>query len=438
VEAVVKKPAFGCQMCGQCVLHDTGMTCPMGCPKQMRNGPCGGLGPNGECEVDPTMTCVWLKAYRRDARSPFRGHVHNLLPPVDWRLQGTSSWLNLLTGADQRAAILAPTIPAPAAEPYTDGRFERALRARERFVVVSEVNPPDGADLTALRALGRAMAEFADVVSVTEHGAARNHLSSVPAAIALEQEGVETIATFTCRDRNRIALQGDLLGASALGVRNVLLVTGNHPVVGDHPNAKPVFDLDSINLLRTARRLRDEGVFESGRALTETPKLFLGAACAPFAEPRDERPGRVAKKVAAGADFVISQHVFEPDVFRRFVSGVAARGLLDRLHVLGAVAVLPDVSVAERLNRVLTGFTIPTAIVTRLRQARDPQDTGIEIAAELLAEICGIEGVRGSLIAALGGGSGASGHAMGGSDLADAEIQREVLRRAGLLRAAHA
>src|SRR5581483_8116960 len=151
VEAAIKKPAFGCQMCGQCVLHDTGMTCPMGCPKQMRNGPCGGLGPNGECEVDPTMTCVWLKAYRRDARSPWHGHVHDLRPPVDWRLQGTSSWLNLLSGADHRGSIVKLPVrpgadssePRDPSEPRTDGRFERSLRARDRFVIVGELNPPD-------------------------------------------------------------------------------------------------------------------------------------------------------------------------------------------------------------------------------------------------------------------------------------------------------
>src|SRR5262249_52924071 len=164
--------------------------------------------------------------------------------------------------------------------------------------------------------------------SVTEHPSATNHMSSVPAAARIEREGIETIATFTCRDRNRIALQGDLLGAAGLGIRNVLLVTGNHMVIGDHPQAKPVFDLDSINLLRLARRLRDEGRYESGRRLESRPRFLLGAAAAVFAPPRGERAGRIGKKAAAGADFVISQHVFELDRWRQFVVELGDLGML--------------------------------------------------------------------------------------------------------------
>ena len=161
--------------------------------------------------------------------------------------------------------------------------------------------------------------------------------------------------------------------------------------------------------------------------------MFLGAACAPFAEPRHERARRIAKKASAGAEYVISQHVFEPDAFRRFVADLDEQGTLAHLRVLGAVAVLPSAEVAHGLNRVLTGFVIPEPTVRRLEQARDQLDCGLDIAAELLAEIRSIPGVAGSLVGVLGGGAG---HVMRGSAAEDAEIQREVLRRAGLLRAA--
>ena len=428
VEYVIKKPIWGCQMCGQCVLHNTGLTCPMGCPKNMRNGPCGGVGPEGQCEVKPDMRCVWLKAYERDSVLPWKGRVSLLNPPVNWSLKGGSSWLNFLAGKDGHAATLAPVRPPAGDIPKSDSKFERLLRSGQKWVVIGEMNPPDGADLDGFKKLGRSLSKVVDVVSVTEHPSARNHMSSVPAAASLEAIGVETVATFTCRDRNRIALQGDLLGAAALGVKNVLLVTGNHMVVGDHPEAKPVFDLESVNLIRLAKRLRDEGKYASGRALDSRPRLFLGGVAGPFAPPREERASRVAKKLAAGADFIVSQHVFEIDVFRKFIEDLYRQGTGEQIFVMGAVAVLPSVEVAQRLNRVLTGFRIPEPLMRRMEQAKDPQQTGIQVAAEIIQQMREIPGVSGNLIAALAGGK----HVMTSTQHEEVEISREVVRLAGL------
>jgi 5,10-methylenetetrahydrofolate reductase len=438
VEHVVKKPIWGCQMCGQCVLHNTGLTCPMGCPKNMRNGPCGGVGPEGQCEVKPQMRCVWVKAHERDARSPWKGRVRLINPPVNWALKGTSAWMNFFSGKDQHAATVAPVFRDPALTPRlrtasvtdvpkSDSRFERLLRDGKKWVLIGEMNPPDGVELDGFKRVGRSLSRIVDVVSVTEHPSARNHMSSLPASAALEAVGVETIATFTCRDRNRIAMQGDLLGAAALGVKNVLLVTGNHMVVGDHPEAKPVFDLESVNLIRLAKRLRDEGTYASGRALDSRPRLFLGGAAGPFAPPRGDRPTRTVKKLTAGADFIVTQHVFEPEVFRAYVEQ------LQRLHdgeifLLGAVAVLPSVEVTHRLNRVLTGFRIPEAIVRRIEQAKNPQYAGIDVAAEIIQQMREIPGVRGNLIAALASGT----HVMGSTQDEEVEVTEEVVRMAGL------
>lgn len=437
VEHVVKKPIWGCQMCGQCVLHNTGLTCPMGCPKSMRNGPCGGVGPEGQCEVKPEMRCVWLKAHERDARSPWKGRIRLINPPVNWALKGSSAWMNFFSGKDAHGATVSPvfrdlerpraSVSVVPSEPKSNSRFERLLREGSKWVLIGEMNPPDGVELNNFKRVGRTLSQIVDVVSVTEHPSARNHMSSLPAAASLEAAGVETIATFTCRDRNRIALQGDLLGAAAQGVRNVLLVTGNHMVVGDHPEAKPVFDLESINLLRLAKRLRDEGTYASGRPLDSRPRLFLGGVAGPFAPPRGDRPARTVKKLTAGADFIITQHVFEPQVFRDYIEE------LQRLHdreifLLGAVAVLPSVEVTHRLNRVLTGFRIPESIVRRLEQAKNPQYAGIEVAAEIIQQMREIPGVRGNLIAALASGT----HVMGSTQDEEVEVTREVVRLAGL------
>jgi len=440
VEHVVKKPIWGCQMCGQCVLHNTSLTCPMGCPKQMRNGPCGGVGPNGECEVKPDMRCVWLKAHERDAKSPWAGRIRLINPPVDWSLKGSSAWANCFSGRDNHSRTVPARYsvgataraqvrpPAPVDKPKSDSKFERLLRSREKWVLIGEMNPPDGVELDKFKRLGQSLSKIVDVASVTEHPSARNHMSSLPAAASLEAVGVETIATFTCRDRNRIALQGDLLGASALGVKNVLLVTGNHMVVGDHPDAKPVFDMESVNLIRLAKRLRDEGTYASGRELDSRPRIFLGGAAGPFAPPRGDRPTRTIKKFTAGVDFIVTQHVFEVDVFRDYIEELYRYYDGERINILGAVAVLPSVEVVQRLNRVLTGFRIPAELAKRIEQSRTPHQTGIQIAAEIIQQMREIPGVSGNLIAALASGK----HVMGSTQSEEVDVTKEVVKLAGL------
>lgn len=426
VEHVIKGPVWGCQMCGQCILHDTGFTCPMTCPKQMRNGPCGGVGPNGECEVLPDRTCVWLKAYERARRAPWGRHIQRLHPAVDWELQGSSSWLNFLSGKDHHHDIQPVSLVHRDTVMRSGGKLEKMLREGQ-WVTIGELNPPDGGELSSFASIASSLSRYADVMSVTEHPGAQNHMSSLPAAALLQGMGIETIATFTCRDRNRIALQGDLLGAAGLGIKNVLLVTGNHMSVGDHPGAKPVFDLDSVNLIRLARRLRDDGVYDSGRALQSRPRLLLGCATAPFAPPTQVRASRLAKKIAAGADYAISQHVFDIARWQEFVRELSLVGPPEDFRLLGAVAVLPSLEVARTLNQTLHGFTIPEAILRRLAGARDPQAEGIKIAAETISELRSMPEVSGCLVAALSGGE----HVMT-SHLSEVEVVQAVIAEAGL------
>jgi len=306
------------------------------------------------------------------------------------------------------------------------GKLEKMLREGQ-WVTIGELNPPDGGELSSFASIASSLSRYADVMSVTEHPGAQNHMSSLPAAALLQGMGIETIATFTCRDRNRIALQGDLLGAAGLGIKNVLLVTGNHMSVGDHPGAKPVFDLDSVNLIRLARRLRDDGVYDSGRALQSRPRLLLGCATAPFAPPTQVRASRLAKKIAAGADYAISQHVFDIARWQEFVRELSLVGPPEDFRLLGAVAVLPSLEVARTLNQTLHGFTIPEAILRRLAGARDPQAEGIKIAAETISELRSMPEVSGCLVAALSGGE----HVMT-SHLSEVEVVQAVIAEAGL------
>ena len=212
-------------------------------------------------------------------------------------------------------------------------RLERVLESG-RFAVTAELNPPDSADPQAVYERALVLAEVCDGINATDASGANVHMSSVGICALLTRAGYEPIMQVSCRDRNRIAIQGDLLGAAAMGVRNVLCLTGDGVQTGDQPGAKPVFDLDSISLLRTIRTLRDDGHFLSGRKLEVKPRFFLGGASNPFVPPYDYRPLRMAKKVAAGADFIQTQYCFDVPRLKEFMQSVVDLGLnLSLIHI---------------------------------------------------------------------------------------------------------
>jgi methylenetetrahydrofolate reductase (NADPH) len=337
------------------------------CPKSMLLGPCGGVSAAGGCEIDTEHACAFLDPPRARQRD-----------------------------TDEQAALASALPPGPAALP--DSVFRRRLESGA-FTVVTELNGPDGAVTGDYLAGALDVAALSDAVSVTDHSGATVHMGTLAATAQLRRAGIETIATFACRDRNRIALQGDLVGAASLGVQNVLCVTGNHVLVGDSPTAKPVFDLDGSRLVALADRLRKRGEYDNGRALSDAPSLYIGATAHPFAPPYAERPQHVIRKARLGADFIISQHIFDLRRWREFVLEVNdARGGL-RFHLLGGIAILPDGVTARRVNAGLRGFSIPGETLRRLDQSADPQETGIDIAAETVAELAAQPGVAGCLMA---------------------------------------
>lgn len=276
------------------------------------------------------------------------------------------------------------------------GRLERVLRAGQ-FSVTAELNPPDSADPQDLYNAGRALAEAVDAINTTDSSGANAHLSSLGASALLLQAGYEVVMQMACRDRNRIALQSDLLAASALGVRNVLCLTGDDVSVGDQPEAKRVFDFDSMHLLQTARSMRDRGEFLSGRKISVPPALFLGAAANPFAPPLDWRAQRLAKKVEAGAEFVQTQYVFDIEVFREFMNRVRDLGLLERVYILAGVGPLKSPKAAEFMRTRVPGVVIPDVYIERMKKTPREKwrEAGIEICVEIIERVREIDGVSG-------------------------------------------
>lgn len=388
LERTVKGFLFDCRMCGQCVLSSNGMSCPMNCPKQVRNGPCGGVRADGTCEARPDMRCVGLEAWHGASRMGGRP-PDALNAPAEHHLKGRSSWLPLINGdaPEARDACAAPARPS--------GSKLEALLASGTFALTAEFSPPDSADPEHVWERLEPFRGCVDALNVTDASGANCHMSSVAVCVLLAQAGCEPVLQIACRDRNRIAAQGDLLGASALGLRNVLCLTGDHVGNGDHPGAQHVGDLDSVTLLATARKMRDAGEFLSGRKLKSAPRLFLGAAANPFSGPAEMRVARLSRKVAAGAQFLQTQYCFDVERLDRYMRLVRDEGLDRIASILVGVGPIVSAKTARWLRGNVPGVRIPDAIVERLEHASDPREEGRRICIELIRAIRQVPGVAG-------------------------------------------
>ena len=265
------------------------------------------------------------------------------------------------------------------------------------FAVTAEISPPRGASTAKMTETARNLKDWVDAVNVTDNQGSNVRLASWAGSLALLNAGVEPVMQMTCRDRNRIALQSDLLGASALGIRNVLVMTGDHPKFGDHPGAKPVFDLDSVQLLWILRTMRDQHVLLSGRKLDPPPDCFLGAVENPFAPPTQFRAERLAKKVKAGAQFVQTQFVFDVPVFARWMARVRDLGLQEHCKILAGVGAVRSVRALEYMRDHVPGVEVPDDVDRRLRKVPPDKQAaeGIKLAAEIVQQVAEIEGVAG-------------------------------------------
>jgi methylenetetrahydrofolate reductase (NADPH) len=281
-----------------------------------------------------------------------------------------------------------------------ESRLERLLHDGT-FCVTAEVVPPRSADPAPVTEQAEALAGFADAVNVTDNPTAAVHMSPVAGAALVAAAGLEPILQLTCRDRNRLGLTSDLLGAWALGARNVLCMTGDPSGLGDHPDATPVFDLDVFGLIELAVRLREEGRLLSGQVLDPAPRYFVGAVEVPLVQGYD--PSRLERKADAGADFVQTQIVYDADAMGEWAEGVRARGLLERLFVLVGVAPPRSPGTLRFMREHLPGVVVPDHLVARMEAAgQDAQAEGVRVAVEVVEGLRRIEGIRGVHVMGIG------------------------------------
>jgi 5,10-methylenetetrahydrofolate reductase len=274
------------------------------------------------------------------------------------------------------------------------GEFQRACDAGT-FLVTAEISPPDSVDPQDLLKRARVLRGLVNAVNVTDNAGANSHLSSMAAAVLLAADGHTPVFQVGCRDRNRIAMQADIMGAAALGVQNLLCLTGDAVGQGDQPQAKPVFDLDAVSLLGVAKGLRDQGTYASGRKLSTRPDLFLGATANPFVPPYEERVINLEKKIEAGAQFIQTQFCFDLELLEKFMKAVRARGLDSRCRILVGLGPLSSVRTARWLSTNVPGVHVPQALIRRLEQSTDAKQEGILICLETIAALREIKGVAG-------------------------------------------
>jgi methylenetetrahydrofolate reductase (NADPH) len=274
------------------------------------------------------------------------------------------------------------------------GRLEQLLRSGQ-FTVTAEIAPPDSAHPEDVYQRAALFDGCVDAMNATDGSGANCHMSSVGMCSLLTRRGYAMVMQVSCRDRNRIAIQGDVLGASAMGVSNILCLTGDGVQCGDHPEAKPVFDLDCMSTLKMIRSMRDDSRFLSGRPLSSPPRVFLGGAANPYAPPRDYRPLRLAKKADAGAQFVQTQYCFDLPMFEEYMAAVRRDGTDKRLYILAGVGPLSSARSAEWIRDNIAGVHIPDEIIRRLRGAQKQGEEGIRICVELMQQLREIDGVHG-------------------------------------------
>lgn len=284
----------------------------------------------------------------------------------------------------------------------TRSNLERVL-ASGQFAVTSELGPPQSADAEVIRRKARTLKGYVDAFNVTDGQTAVVRMASWAACLVGKAEGLDPIVQMTCRDRNRIALQMDILGIAALGINNILCLTGDHQKFGNHPMAKGVYDLDSIQLVKTVKDMRDERKFQCGEEIMVEPRLFIGAAENPFADPFEFRVMRLAKKVAAGADFIQTQIVYNVDKFAQWMKMVRDRGLHERVKILAGVAPIKSVGAARYMKTKVPGMDVPDSIIERLKGVPKEQvpKEGIKLCVDIIQQLRQIPGVAGVHIMAI-------------------------------------
>jgi methylenetetrahydrofolate reductase (NADPH) len=433
-ELIIKGPLFGCRMCGNCLLQETAFICPMECPKGMRNGPCGGVTPEKNCYVDETRKCVWYAIYKRSLKTGRQEMLLEVLPPLDWYKTGTETWGDVIrqirkVGTGKFIGSLFSNDKVKKSEVWDsvfrtvrqpdwwqgDSEYHPPVNsepvsrlAKElkegKFVVATEVTPPLGASTGKLKRDIESVMPFVTSINFTDSSSARPKMSSIACSKIAVDLGAEPVLQITSRDTTRSGLQGDVVGLNAMGIYNVLCITGDNPVIGPTPTSSMNFvDIDSVQMLWILRRMRDEGTYLDGRKMKEPPKLFLGAATSPFASDPVLQAIKDTKKVNAGAQFFQTNLIFEPDRLDQWLEQLYKRNILDKVHILIGIAPLKGYKVAEYLHTKVPGVTVPENILSRLMKAGESApEEGVQITLEIIDAIKGKQGVNGIHIMTLG------------------------------------
>jgi len=286
-----------------------------------------------------------------------------------------------------------------------------------RFAVTAEAGPPKGTSSAVMFRKAELLRNCCDAVNVTDNQTAIVRMSSLAGCTLLKQKGVDPVMQIVVRDRNRIAIQSEVLGAVALGIGNILCLSGDHQKFGNHPTAKGVFDIDSIQLIQTLKAMRDEKKFICGEEISGEVPIYIGAAANPFADPFDYRVSRLAKKIKAGADFIQTQAVYDIAKFDRWMGMVCERGLDKKVHILAGVIPIRSAGMARYMRDYVSGVSVPDEIVTRMEEAKTAKEEGLKISLEIIEQIKEIPGIHGIHIMAVGW----------------EDIVPEIVGRAGLL-----
>jgi methylenetetrahydrofolate reductase (NADPH) len=288
----------------------------------------------------------------------------------------------------------------PMAQYKSASNLEKILTSG-KFAVTAELGPPKSADGNVIRRKAEHLKGVADAINITDCQTAIVRMSSIAAGAILIQEGLEPVIQMTCRDRNRIGIQSDLLGAAALGAKNLLCLTGDHQSFGNHPQSKNVHDLDSIQLIRMVKDMRDEKKFQCGEEMEVEPRFFIGAAANPFADPFEFRALRLGKKVAAGADFIQTQIVYNVDKFSKWMGMVRDLGLDQKVYILAGVAPVKSLGMAKYMKKFVPGMDVPDKVIERMSKAKDAKKEGISICVDIINQLREIKGVAGVHIMAI-------------------------------------
>jgi len=433
IEKIVKGPLFGCRMCGNCLLQETAFICPMECPKGIRNGPCGGSTPE-HCYVDETRPCIWYKIYDRAFKMGREELLLEVLPPLDWNKVGTETWgdvvrqvrkvgtknvvSGLLSKDPVKRTVVWDSIFRPVRQPdwwqgdaeyhppmYTEpiSELERRLKAGE-FVVTSEVAPPMTVSTNKLLQNIELIKPYVTAINFTDSPSATPRMSSWACSVMAVQAGAEPVMQIAARDRTRVGLQAEVLGANALGVRNILCLSGDSMRMAPDPRGRmDVVDIDSIQMIWILRRMRDEGKYLDGRAIKFPPKIFIGAAASPYAsEPRFQAI-REHKKVNAGAQFFQTNLVYDVDGLEIWLNALAQRNILDKVYILVGITPLKSYKVAQYMHNEVPGVFIPERLMKRMENAGDgAAEEGVQIALELIEAVKKLQGVHGIHLMAVG------------------------------------